>query len=89
MVALYFRTGGSKPAGIINVLKKGQTFTYNSHGKEVDYKYGTICDNIKSWSNWDENDYKSVSEKIYKSLDCPPIVWESTKWIEMAKRRKQ
>lgn len=53
--------------------------------REEEYK-----DNrAKSWSKWDESEYKKFRDSFRKNKDdITPIDWEHKAWIEIAKKRK-
>ena len=64
----------------------------NTSAKRDRKDYKTPSDNVRGWSTWDEETYKSVQSDLLnyvKAQKKQPLEWESEMWIREAKNRKK
>lgn len=59
--------------------------------KREKYREGNSDQDPLPWSQWDDKTYKDFQKDIREKVDSQmyPIMWESKKWIEVAKNRTE
>lgn len=75
---------------IIEAVWKNKNITLPLKGVNRNKDYKHPADKVEAWSKWEGSDYDKFQESLKQELKKEgmiPILWENSKWIEIAKKR--
>ena len=75
---------------IIEAVWKNKNITLPLKGTNRNKDYKHPADKVEAWSKWEGSDYDKFQESLKQELKKEgmiPILWENSKWIEIAKKR--